>query len=226
MTAKERLAAAARGDATDQKPLILWPKALPQLQSSEADGWVVDSAQDLAAARSLSSEYAVLSSVLSPFGWALQQKSPLISLLDSDPKAGDLELQRLKQLTLEEARARMDEGADGLCYMLAGASPEHTTPMQYGGFFLDLDREILEEFKEAEFNLVWVKGNKEPYLEFVSDLPCQALSWDMKATGIQPGSIRPYRTGAIAGSSPDCDIYLFDRVMEPDHLAAALEATR
>lgn len=226
MTAKERLAAAAKGGTPDQKPLIVWPKLLPQTPSSEADAWVVDAPHELSEAKSLCGDSAVLSSVLSPFGWAHQKGIPLMKLLESDPKEGDIELQKLQQMTLDEARARMDEGADGLCYVLAGAGPDHTTPMQYGGFLLDLDREILEEFTEADFNLVWVRGHKDPYLEFVADLPCHALSWDMAATGIQPASIRPYRTGAIAGDRPDCDLFLLDRVLEPDHLAAALEATR
>lgn len=226
MTAKERLAAAARGDSVDQKPLIVWPKLLPQTPSSEADAWVVDAPHELSEAKSLCGDSAVLASVLSPFGWALQKQIPLLEILESDPKEGDLELQKLKQMTLDEARTRMADGADGLCYVLAGAGPDHATPMQYGGFLLDLDREILEEFQDSEFNLVWVRGHKEPYLEFVADLPCHALSWDMGATGIPPSALRTYRSGAIAGDRPDCDLLLLDRVIEPDDLAAALEATR
>lgn len=226
MTSRERLTAAGRGEESDQKPRIVWPKLLPQTPTSEVDAWVVDAPHEFAEAKSLCGGSAVLCSVLSPYGWAIKNGSKLMSLLESDPLAGDAELLELKEKTLAEARRVMDEGADGICYVLAGATPEHTTPMQYGGFLLDLDREILDEFNTALFNMVWVRGKSEPYLEFVADLPAHALSWDMQATKIEPSAIRPYRTGAIAGTEPDCDLLLLDRVIGLDSFAASMEASR
>lgn len=226
MTSRERLTAAAKGEAVDQKPRIVWPKLLPQTPTSEVEAWIIDAPHEFAEAKSLCGDSALLCSVLSPYGWALKDDSKLMSLLESDPLAGDAELLKLKEKTLEESRRVMDDGADGICYVLAGATPEHTTPMQYGGFLLDLDREILEEFSNAFFNIVWVRGRSEPYLEFVSDLACHALSWDMQATKIKPAAIRPYRSGAIAGTEPDCDLLLLDRVIELDAFAASMEASR
>ncbi|MCG9894538.1 MAG: hypothetical protein MH204_03565, partial [Fimbriimonadaceae bacterium] len=106
--------------------------------------------------------------------------------------------------------AALSARADGVCYVLAGANPASSTPMQYGGHFLEVDREILTDCQDAAFNLLWVRGKEEPYLDFVIDLPAHAFAWDMVATGITPSAMKQARGGAVAGAHPEADIYLVD----------------
>ena len=59
------------------------------------------------------------------------------------------------------------------------AVPDSTTPMQYGGHFLEIDRRLLSS--DALFNVIFVQGPSEPYAVFVSDLPAQAFAWDSRS---------------------------------------------
>ncbi len=223
MTGREKLVAASRGGEVDSKPSLAWLGG-GELQL-KADGWIVDSAEDVSAARKASTDACVLVAVKSPFGWSKAENLDLMSALNESPTAGGEELSRLADKSREEIRQAMDQGADGICYMLAGAEPSQTTPMQYGGFLLELDREILEEFSGAVFNAVWVQGESEPYLEFVADLPCHALGWNSSATGIHTDSIRPYRKGAFFGDSPESDICLLNHPTTYQLFAASQEAS-
>lgn len=111
-----------------------------------------------------------LKTVLNPFGRALDEGLNLNAALGDDPTAGSAHLDRLCQLTLSECASAQD----GVRYRLIGADPRFCTPMQYGGFYLERDREILAHAKQQGYLEIDVDGD-EPYLDFIVDLPCDAL---------------------------------------------------
>lgn len=223
MTERERLTAVARGGEADRRPALGWYGS--EVLDVQPDGWILQSSAQVQGAREAYGSACLLVAVKSPFGWAKEEGLDLMAALHANPVSGDEELTRLREKTRMDITHALDKGADGICYILAGAEPSQTTPMQYGGFLLELDREILQEFSGAVFNAVWVHGEKELYLEFVADLPCHALGWDTAKSGIQPSSIRPYRNGAIFGDSPESDISLLNQPPVSLLTAASQEAS-
>ncbi len=101
-----------------------------------------------------------------------------------------------------------------MLYRLHGAHPSHTSPMQYGGYYLERDREILEEITDARFNLLFIVGSEGTYIDFVSDLPAHVFAWDERASGVTLEEVRQMRTGALATTNPNADIQLISD--EPD----------
>lgn len=112
-----------------------------------------------------------LHTVLNPFGRALDEGLNLNELLGEDPVSGSAHLDRLCRLTAADCAAAQS----GIRYRLIGADPAFCTPMQYGGFYLERDREILEGAKQRGYLEIDVDGD-EPYLDFIVDLPCDALT--------------------------------------------------
>jgi hypothetical protein len=206
MNSRERLIAVASGTTADRKPLICWPIACP-----ESDAAVLECA-DLAAlstaepARLLAKIKLV--PVLNPFGRALKDEIPLSEKLADDPDRGELMLIGLIDDTRARIQRAFDRGADGILYLLYGARAVHTTPMEYGGHYLERDRELLSEIQSAAFNIVFVVGEDDAYLDFVSDLPAHAFAWDSQSTGTSVAQMRAMRAGALATNSPDADIEL------------------
>ncbi|HXH62460.1 MAG TPA: hypothetical protein VNI20_14020, partial [Fimbriimonadaceae bacterium] len=77
---------------------------------------------------------AILAIVESPLARAIRHGVPLVQQLSAQDHT---EFDRLKKETREEIGAAITNGADGIVYVIDGASPAHTTPMEYGGFFLE-----------------------------------------------------------------------------------------
>jgi len=192
MNGRERLVAAARGGALDRTPVLCGPGAV----CVDADGVVVAVAEVVAALQR-DAERAVLARVLSPLGRALRTDERIVAMLHENIVAGG---ERLREL-VGEARAEMatalEAGADGVFYELDGAYPAMTTPMEYGGHFLEADRQLLDEVHGARFNVLYVCGEQEPYIDFVSDLPAHAFAWDGRS-GVGAEYVRTVRTGALA----------------------------
>lgn len=199
MTGRERLVAAAKGGEVDRKPLITMRENCP-----EADGivrpWCVEGVEG----------QAQLWAVDSPFARAIKEGFDLNDALQSDPVSGEQALNGYADEARREMSTALDGGADGIFYRLDGAYPDASTPMEYGGHYLEVDRLLLSEVQEARFNLVWIEGDRELYLDFVSDLPAHALGWSMQATGVNAEDLRSMRKGAIAGDGADADIFVFD----------------
>ncbi|HWA83743.1 MAG TPA: hypothetical protein VG820_09935 [Fimbriimonadaceae bacterium] len=193
MNSRERLIAAARGGEVDRKPLICWPKPCPE---SDAVVGQVNPAQ------------ISLCPVVNPFGQALRSGAEVWDVLAEDPRRGEKMLDELVGKTRSEIRAAFEHGADGVLYLLYGARGLHTTPMEYGGHYLERDRELLTEIEDATFNLIFVVGEDDAYLDFVSDLPAHAFGWDAVATQTTPAQLREMRSGALAANAPDADIEL------------------
>lgn len=200
MTPRERLAAAANGEQTDRKPVVLTPGAT----DDRADAIVVPAASFAKSG----GEQAVLAQVLSPFARAIGKGTELLQLLQDDPAAGADALSELTAETRQEMKRALQQGADGIYYILDGAYPARTTPMQFGGFFLEVDRALLEEVEGKGFNIIFVKGDEDPYIDFVSDLPAQAFGWESKSVTIE--AVREMRQGPLAAAGPQADVLLLN----------------
>ena len=211
LTSRERLIAAAHGIEVDRKPVICWPTFC-----AESDATISDRATPIA----LPGFQLNLVPVLNPFGRALREGTEIGDILAEDPDRGEEMLAELISQTRTAAADALDKGADGILYLLYGARAIHTTPMEYGGHYLERDRELLSEIENATFNMVFVVGEEDTYLDFVSDLPAHAFGWDRRATGTSVDDMRKMRDGALATNSPDADIELR---FGTESLAAELE---
>lgn len=226
MTGRERLVAAGRGGHVSPKPVLVWPSQPGETPDPRADGWVVDSHDEAASILAAHPDLLVLVTVLSPLGQDLAGPKTLLKALADDPAEGETALEACADQTRRDIAAALEAGADGVVYCLAGAYPSCTTPMEYGGHFLEVDRAILSEAAEARFNVLWVRGKDQPYLDFVIDLPAHAFAWDMTATGMAPGGFRSARNGAIGGAHPDADIFLVHSFEAAEAWLASPEATK
>lgn len=202
MTSRERLVAAARGGEVDRRPVVSWPywkeaSDLRHFNHETLPEHIDHSDQDVS-----------LVEVTNPFGLALQRDMDLNKMLKDDPTAGNRVLGELIDVTKRDIDTAFEIGADGIIYRLYGARAHHCTPMQYGGFYLEKDRELLEDVKDALFNIIFVVGEEDVYLDFVSDLPAHAFAWDYKESRIPVSEVRKMRPGALMSEDPESDIRL------------------
>lgn len=203
MTARERLVAAARGGHIDRAPVVCWSNSPGHLADA-----IVAPLELLRKALDTHPDQAVLAEVVSPFGRAIRRDLDLSELLREDPDLGAQRLDGFVQETRDEIDAALSQGAFGVFYRLDGAYPIASTPMEYGGHYLELDRQLLAEVEQAPFNLLYVEGEKEPYLDFVCDLPAHAFAWDYEHSGVDLAAARAMRNGALAAPAPGADIAL------------------
>lgn len=202
MNCRERLLAAVRGGEVDRKPVIHWPYWEPASDITHYNHETLPDHLDP------NPEGIALVEITNPFGLSLQNDLKLNQLLKDDPVAGNKQLTKLcdeVRLSIEQA---FHAGADGILYRIYGARERHCTPMQYGGYYLERDREILETVKDATFNMIFVVGDEDVYLDFVSDLPAHAFGWDFKDSKIPASEVRAMRQGALVSSDPESDILL------------------
>lgn len=191
MTSHERVIAATRGGMVDRKPVFGYPDI-----TAESD-IVVSAAPD--------GQRVVLGLVDSPFRRCGVQ---LASDFREDPDAAAVQLDAAVDATRHEMATALESGANGIFYRLFGARESRSTPMEYGGLFLERDRELLEEVKDATLNVLFLVGNDDLYMDFVSDLPAHVIAWDREATGISSDDVRKLRSGAQASSDPSSEIHL------------------
>jgi hypothetical protein len=202
MTCRERLVAASRGGEVDRKPVIRWPywKEDSDLRHFNHDT-MPDHIEE-------SSGEVALVEITNPFGLALQKGIDLNKRLKEDPKAGNRMLGEMIDEAKRDIDLAFEVGADGILYRVYGARGLHCTPMQYGGYYLEQDRELLESVKDSLFNVVFVVGEEDVYLDFVSDLPGHAFGWDFKESKIPVSEVRKMREGALLSEDPESDIRL------------------
>ncbi len=202
MTSRERLLAVAHGAEVDRQPKIFWPywetgsdfrhfnhETMPDhIEEAEGDVALVE--------------------ITNPFGLALQKEINLNKALKEDPKAGNRLLGELIDEAKRDIELAFEIGADGILYRLYGARARHCTPMEYGGLYLEKDRELLESVKDSLFNVIFVVGQEDVYLDFVSDLPAHAFGWDSDDSKIPASEVRKMRSGALMSEDPESDILL------------------
>jgi len=195
VTSRERVLAASRGGSVDRRPLLAWPTP-----NAHADVVVVpvgDSVPDGVEDR------LVVAEVLNPFGVSLSRGIDLPREIADDPVQGNHLLDDCVTETRRQIETAMAAGADGILYRLHGAAAAQTTPMEYGGFFLERDRELLDGVAGATFNIIFVVGDEDVYLDFVSDLPAHAFGWDQATSGIDAAYVRTMRQGALVSTDPN-----------------------
>jgi hypothetical protein len=200
VTGRERITAAARGGEVDRRP------SLSAFGAGPADAIALPP-YDVAHAIDANPSSAVLATVLSPLGRALERELHIVNELHGDVDKGNALLNQLVDETRDEMHASLEHGADGVFYVLDGAYPGVTTPMEYGGHFLEIDRQLLSGVIDARFNVLYVRGEAEPYIDFVSDLPAHAFAWDPRS-GVTVAQVREMRSGALASVGTDADIEL------------------
>lgn len=198
MNSLERLLAVAQAGAVDRKPTLSW------LSPNDAsDGFVLDLTE---ASIDSNRETAVLADVPNPFGLALEKGIDLNKALKDDPSVGSGLLDSLVEEVRQHISLSLEKGADGIFYRLHGACPKHCSPMQYGGHYLERDRELLEGAAKAQLTVLFVAGKEELYIDFVSDLPANVFAWDCDLSKISAGEVRMARLGATASSDPTSEI--------------------
>jgi hypothetical protein len=202
MTSRERMTAAIRGAAVDRKPTVHWPY---WSEDSDVRHYSSDTLPDHI---ERDGDDVVLVEVTNPFGIAMQKSIDLNFILKDDPKSGNRILGELADETRRSIDRSFEAGADGVIYRLYGARARHCTPMQYGGHYLELDRELLDHAKGALMNLLFVVGEDDVYLDFVSDLPAEAFGWDSAESKISAEDVRLIRAGALFSEDTDSDILL------------------
>lgn len=193
MTDREKMRALAEGKASEGKPVLAWPLT----------------------------DESNLAQIPNPFGLAIQNGLDLNEQLARDPEAGSAVIDSLCQEVADLIDEALLEGADGIFYCLHGACAKWCTPMQYGGFFLERDRELLQRAGSAKLNVLFVVGDDEVYFDFVSDLPAAVFGWDSRTTGVSDAEIRAMWPGLTLSADPESSIELsapkesIARLMEP-----------
>lgn len=220
MTSRERLIAVAQGLPTDRQSTLTWPASVQaQCSDDSTDAIIVSEFKEA----ERHSDRAVLVEVTNPFGSAQSLGIDLNHLLAASPEEGSKVLGKLVSETREKMLTSIEAGADGILYRLHGATAEHCTPMQYGGHYLEHDRELLAEVKDARVNLLFIVGDRDLYLDFVSDLPAHLFGWDDRTSGISTKAGKSIRMGYVATYGPAGDVLL--GTTEPS-VAKMLERSR
>ena len=156
-----------------------------------------------------------LREVLNPFGRALAAGENLNSVYEASLEVGEARLEAYVDAT------RRDLAQDGdVLYRLVGADPTLSTPMQYGGLYLERDRDLLTGLSGG-FHALYVDAPGEAFLDVVCDLPVDVFLWDDRATQTAAASLRVMRAGPMGCKGPDAEFRLVGEpkpLKEPSHV--------
>lgn len=111
-----------------------------------------------------------MTTVLGPFARLQERGLDIYALNDADPSAASGEIEAVCAEILEELRMAPGD----IVYVLRGAEPEYSTPMQYGGLFLEQDRALLQSVQGRNVTLR-IEGGDEVYMDFLEDLPSSTV---------------------------------------------------
>lgn len=217
MTSRERVMNAAEMKSVDRAPAVVY-------LDPELSDMVVCSIDELGEAKEQFPDKVIVVEVESPFARALQREIDLNSVLRDDVTKGHEILDELTEESRNEGDAAKAAGADGIWYHLEGADPAYCSPMQYGGHYLELDRDLLTRWQDFPLNTVAILG-KEPYLDFVCDLPANFFAYDATGSEIGTSAVREIRPGAIASQLRDADLRLIQSQEDFTAWTQDLEAT-
>lgn len=204
MSPRERIINTARGGIVDRPAWFLWQTGASANTLLEfASQWAPDLlvAKDVHDAQVLLKELpeegpAVLVEVQNPFLEAFSLGLTLSQSFRQCPIKGDQELKEFVNRVRENIQGALDAGVDGIFYRLGGANPHHASPMEYSGFYLEHDHTLLSEITEARFNVLFVEGEEDPYLDVVHELPASALMWEDDSAW-EPEKVRAFHSGAL-----------------------------
>ena len=183
-----------RGRRAFNQPILAYPNA------SETSTFVI--LRDVNV--EIDPENMNLLEVTNPFGLGLERGIDLNSELRNNPNSP------IFDELVEDVRSRIiaaQDRFDGILYRLHGADETHCSPMQYGGHYLEKDRELLNLAAEG-YVVILVVAGKGAYLDFVSDLPGDVFAWDVEATGVSDAQVRGMRPGSLASTDPGSEISL------------------
>lgn len=189
--------AAGNGGEVDRKAI------LPFLVKEKGDVFVYAADQTAPSGDELK-----LAQIPSPFLRCLEQGTNLNEQMHSDPTGAGKRLDDVVDELRGWIRSSLAAGADGVFYIVTGACSEHCSPMEYGGFYLERDRELLSEASSAPFNVLFVAGEGDVYFDFICDLPAHVMAWDSARTGFSSQQMRQIRLGAQASADPKSEIQL------------------
>jgi hypothetical protein len=151
----------------------------------------------------------VLGLIQSPLSVAMFRSLDIVEKLASDPEGGEETLSALSAECKSRVESVKQQGGHGILYFLNGAHPEVTSPMQYGGYFLEVDRELLSHASDMELNILFIAGRDEDiYLDVVGDLPPPVVGWDNATITIPVDQARQSIQRKIALDHPHAD-FLF-----------------
>lgn len=119
--------------------------------------------------------------VLSPLSRAIAQGIDIVGLLEKNPAEGDRVLAEL----VSQCSSEIDQTSGPMNYIVAGAEPGVTSPMQYGGHFLELDRELIGTTSTA----ITLIGGPETYIDVVSDIAKSYLIWNPETNPVDPQEV-------------------------------------
>jgi hypothetical protein len=197
MNSREKVFAVLEGKAIEEKPVFIWPQ-----EEMYSDFAVMPATNGIT---HVGRSRVVLAEIESPFSRSTKRGMQLVQVLRTDPQHGETLLNSLISETKAEIETAIERNADGIFYWLRGAEPSFTTPMEYGGHFLEADREILQS-ANAALIVLFVDGGAGTYLDFVSDLPASIFAWDCEQTGVDVNAVRRMRNGVLATNSAAADI--------------------
>ncbi|MBI5705964.1 MAG: hypothetical protein HZC36_03120 [Armatimonadetes bacterium] len=143
--------------------------------------------------------------VVNPFGKALASGIDL-NVRVEDPS--DTTLASLFEATRQELAEAIVDDTRAVLYVLFGAAEQWCTPMQFGGHYLEVERELLAPTFQKVPVLLWIVGEEGTYLDFVADLPTCFIGWDIQATGFPISAMRAVRSGAIFAQGNEAEIEL------------------
>lgn len=128
----------------------------------------------------------------------------VLATCHSEPEAGAEIIAGVVEAISAEIAAL--EGTEGVIYLLEGIDPQHATPMEYGGLFLEWDRVLLELANSLLPTVLCVCAGEEAYLDFAADLPAGLFAWNDVVTGTRLGAMRSMRGGLLACTDPEADL--------------------
>lgn len=175
--------------------------------------------------RAVNGEKPVLQVIAGPFLRAHKEGQDLNDAYRSNPQIGAEVAEKFVNAAESEIQEALDQGADGIVYLLEGARGAFSTPMEYGGYHLENDRRLLELVTESTLSAVYVIGHEDLYIDFVSDLPAHLFAWDANGSTYSSDYVRTLRTGAQASNDPDSEVFFDINPVIQERISHSLELT-
>jgi hypothetical protein len=153
----------------------------------------------------------ILVETLNPFGLCLSENVDINEELRNNPVNGNEILGEMVSRVSGYIDEIMSSGADGVFYRLIGAEPKYTSPMQYGGYYLEHDNNLLSRVTDARCNVLFVEGGEDVYMDFVHDIPASLLAWDENSSGLTLDDVKQYHGGALACGMEHDIVHIWER---------------